>query len=126
MSSQESGPQSPQANASSVVWFRRNHLISDVTNAAKAVITTADDHGFATGISVLVNVPNIYGMVLNNVISKISVLSPTTFETNINTTQLLAFTPIAPGIQGTLAQVSPISGLFFNATPGSPQGDPLG
>jgi hypothetical protein len=122
----ESGPLSPQANASSVLWNVRYQLISNVTNAANAVITTASDHGYTSGISVLVNVPPAYGMTINNVTTPITVLSSTTFSTNINTSQQVAFSPLAPGFQSTQAQVSPISGLFYNATPGSPSGNPLG
>jgi hypothetical protein len=126
MSGQESGPNSPQANADSVSWNVRYQLISAITNAAQAVITTQEDHGYSTGIYVLVNVPPSYGMTLNNVMSRIIVLSPTTFQTNIDTSLQVAFSPLAPGTQSTLAQVSPISGLFYNATPGSPSGNPLG
>jgi hypothetical protein len=120
MTSPESGPTSPQANADSVIWNLHLKLISNVTNALNAVITTSTDHGYSTGMSVLVNVPKTYGMSLSNVTSKIIVLSPTTFQTNIDTSNQLAFSPLAPSSQSTLAQVSPISGLFYNATPGSP------
>lgn len=120
MTSPESGPTSPQANADSVTWNLRLKLISAITNSLNAFITTTTDHGYSTGMSVLVNVPSVYGMSLNNVTSKIIVLTPTTFQTNINTSLQLAFSPLAPGSQSTLAQVSPISGLFYNATPGSP------
>ena len=126
MTSPESNPTSPQANADSVVWNLRYKLLSDVTTSANAVVTTTTDHGYSSGMSVLVNVPFNYGMVLNNVISKIIVLTTTSFQTNINTTNLLAFSPLAPGSQATMAQVSPISGLFYNATPGSPTGNPTG
>ena len=126
MTSAESSPTSPQANADSVIWSTRLKLISNVTNAVNSVITTTTDHGYSTGMYVLVNVPRSYGMQLNNVTGKIIVLSSNTFQTNIDTTRLLAFSPLAPGSQSTLAQVSPISGFFFNATPGSPTGNPTG
>ena len=95
-------------------------MISGITNSANAVITTSSDHGYSTGMYVLVNVPPTYGMTLSNVTSKIIVLTPTTFQTLIDTSNQVAFSPLAPGSQSTLAQVSPISGLFYNATPGSP------
>lgn len=126
MTSPESSPTSPQANADSVTWFVKNKLISNVTTSENAVITTTTDHGYSTGMYVLINVPIAYGMTLNSVTSKILVLSATDFQTTINTMTKSAFSPPAPGFQCTPAQVSPISGLFYNATPGSPTGNPLG
>jgi len=125
MTSPESGPTSPQAQADSVDWNVSNRLISDVTTSANAVVTTTTDHNYSTGMYVLINVPAVYGMTLNNVTTKIVVLSSATFSTQINTTTQAAFSP--PGLASfTSAQVSPITGLFKNSTPGSPTGNPLG
>ena len=125
MTSQESGPKSPQANAESVDWSPRIRLIANITNEAKAIVTTKRDHGYKTGMYVLVNVPMVYGMIINGVSSLIVVLTSNSFSTLINTTNLLTFSP--PALSSfTPAQVSPITGLFFNSTPGSPQGNPTG
>jgi len=119
----ESGPTSPQANAASVDWNPSIKLISNITNGFSAVVTTTTDHGYLTGMYVLVNVSSIYGMTLNSVTSKIIVLTSTQFQTNIDTSQQVAFSPPAAGVQYTPAQVSAITGLFFNSTPGSPTGN---
>ncbi len=125
MTSSESSPSSPQANAASVDWSPMLQLISNVTTAANAVVTTVSNHGFVSGMYVLINVPIVYGMILNSVTTQIIVTGLTTFSTNINTLSLASF--VSPAIsQFTPAQVSPITGLFFNSTPGSPQGNPVG
>lgn len=125
MTSSESSPSSPQANAASVDWTPQVQLISSVTKAYDAVVTTVDPHEYVTGMYVLVNVPPIYGMNINGVKSEIIVISPTEFITFINTYNGLTFSPPALA-QFTPAQVSPITGLFFNSTPGSPMGNPVG
>jgi hypothetical protein len=125
MTSPESNPNSPQANAASVDWSPSLQLIANVTNAGNAVVTTTGNHGFTTGMYVLVNVPFVYGMIINQIITQIIVTGLTTFSTNINTLTQSAFTSPALA-QFTPAQVSPATGLFFNSTPGSPQGNPTG
>lgn len=119
----ESGPTSPQANAASVNWSLSVKLISNITNDFNAVITTSTDHGFINGMYVLVNVSSVYGMMLNSVTSRIIVLSSTQFQTTIDTSKQIAFSPPGAGAQYTPAQVSAITGLFFNSTPGSPTGN---
>jgi hypothetical protein len=125
MTSPESGPTSPQADAASVDWSPRIKLISNITNSANAVVTTTFDHHYKTGMYVLINVLPIYGMQLNAVVTPIVVIAMNAFSTNINTLNQPSFTP--PVLTAfTPAQVSPITGHFFNSTPGSPQGNPTG
>lgn len=94
-------------------------LIVQVTNSVTAEVTTAEDHGYNTGMVVRVNVPAIYGMSLFNQ-TPIVVTSPTTFTTQIDTSQMNAFaipTPYPPNAF-TPAQVIPMTGQEMNiATP---------
>lgn len=90
------------------------HLITNVTQAKNAVVTTANLHGFSTGQWVRLIVPLSYGMEISYVPSQIDVLSTTEFQTNIDTRTLRGFvSPIAPPAF-TPAQVIPISGTTDN------------
>ena len=89
-------------------------LIQSVTNAASAVVTTVDDHGYFTGQVVRVNVPLAYGMSVFQQ-TTIVVTGPTTFVTDINTSAQLPFVaPTFPPTYFTPAQVVPMSGTTEN------------
>ena len=89
-------------------------LIQNVTNAASAVVTTVDDHGYFTGQVVRVNVPQAYGMSLFQQ-TTIVVTGPTTFLTDINTVNKKPFvSPTFPPTYFTPAQVVPMSGTTDN------------
>lgn len=92
----------------------KRRLLSNVTNALRAIVTTTEDHGYETGQIVRLIVPLAYGMHLNYVQTQIVVLSPTTFETDVNTSNQLPFVEptFPPGF--TEAQVVPISGVEDN------------
>lgn len=65
-------------------------LISNVTNALNAVVTTSAPHGWSSGYTVQIIVPSTYGMVVNEQTS-IIVTGPTTFTTQIDTTGVDTF-----------------------------------
>ena len=90
------------------------HLISGVTVAAQAVITTNLAHGYSTGWYVRVQVPADYGMRIDYVQTKIvEVPSTTTVKVDVDTRQLAAF--VAPsGSPSQAAQIVPISGVTQN------------
>ena len=90
-------------------------LITAVTTARLAEITTASAHGYDTGMVVRVNVPNTYGMTLFEQ-TPIIVTSLTTFTTGINTLNMDPFvTPtLYPPIAFTPAQCIPITGVEDN------------
>lgn len=92
----------------------KRRLLSNVSNALRATVTTIEEHGYETGQIVRLIVPLAYGMHLNYVQAQIEVLSPTTFETDVNTSNQLPFVePIfPPGF--TQAQVVPITGVEDN------------
>lgn len=96
--------------------FEPQHcLISNVTNALHAEVTTSTPHGYYTGMIVRVIVPSQYGMRLFYQ-SAIVVTSPTTFTTNLDTQNVDPFVPpsIYPPQGFTQAQVTPMSGLERN------------
>lgn len=65
--------------------------VSGITNAANGVVTTALNHGLATGQTT--TIAGATGLTaLNGVLLTVTVLTPTTFETNVNTTSDGAYT----------------------------------
>lgn len=85
----------------------KRRLISAVTLAEKAVVTTDEDHGYSTDDVVLIFVPPEYGMDIPFKQTKIRVTSSTQFETEINTSGQSPFVSptFPPGF--TPAQVIP-------------------
>ena len=67
-------------------------FVNAVTTAFKAIVTTTIDHGFNTGDTVRVFVPEEYGMTLN-VLTKIDVTGSTAFRTELNTIDIATFVP---------------------------------
>lgn len=95
------------------VFEPQYHLISAVSNAVNALVTTVTDHGYYTGMTVRVNVPSVYRMALY-VQTPIVVTGPTTFLTQIDTTNVDAFVAPILTVAFTPAQVTPMSGLERN------------
>lgn len=92
----------------------KRRLVSGVTNAVEAVVTTTEDHGYDTGLVVRLIVPDAYGMSVYEQ-GTINVLSDTTFSVSIDTTNLETFSaPTFPPTGFTPAQVVPISGVTDN------------
>jgi hypothetical protein len=93
-------------------------LISNVTTAINAVVTTSTSNGFYTGQVIRIIVPQAYGMVVSYVQTIIRVIDDTDFITNIDTTGLLPFVaPTFTGVAFTQAQAVPITGLEWNIAP---------
>lgn len=85
-------------------------LISDITNANPAVVTTDIDHNYLDGEIVRLIVPVGFGMTqVNGKKGQITVLSPTTFSININTIgfDTFAASPTLPTAH-TCPQVIPV------------------
>ena len=95
----------------------RRRLISGVTNAANAEVTTTEDHGYEVGQFVRLLVPEDYGMAISYIVVEIlTVPSTTTFTTDLDTTKINSYvTPTTPP-SFTDAQVVPVSGLEKNNT----------
>ena len=88
------------------VWQPAQRVISSITNANPGVVTTTAPHGYFSGLIVLFYFPVNFGMVElvgNNYI--ITVLSPTTFSINQDTT---FFTPFDSSNTTQSPQVSPV------------------
>ena len=73
-------------------------LVTDISKAENAVITTSFDHDYVTGLIVRLYVPNNYGMFqIDKKVGEITVLSPTTFSIDISTTDYDSFlVPASP------------------------------
>ena len=91
------------------------NLISNVSNAVAAVVTTVTDHGYETGMVVRINVPKTYGMTLFNQ-ATIVVTSSNTFTTDINTSKMDPFVAptLYPPVAFTPAQCIPMTGIEDN------------
>lgn len=93
-------------------------LISDITNAKSASVTTTFAHQYLDGLIVRLIVPQTYGMTqANNLTGTITVTSPTTFLIDIDTTNFDVFTypgPTPPPGTKTPAQVIPVGGVNRN------------
>ena len=81
-------------------------FISDVTTEFKANVTTVEDHGFNTGDTVRLLVPEEYGMTLN-LLTRINVTSLNTFETELNTLDIEPFS--APAFPPSFREAQTIS-----------------
>ncbi len=67
-------------------------IVTAITNAAPASVTTSFDHLYLTGSIVRLDIPLGYGMQqVNQKFGPITVTSPTTFTIDIDTTQFDAF-----------------------------------
>lgn len=96
--------------------FEPQHcLVSNVSNAVNALVTTTTNHGYYTGMTVRVFVPVTYGMYLYAQTS-IVVTGVNTFLTTLNTTNLDPFVVPVLAVAFTPAQVTPMSGIERNIT----------
>jgi hypothetical protein len=89
------------------LFFPAMRLISAITQAAQASVTTTFDHDYLTGLIVRLDVPQEYGMQeVNQKVGTIVVTSSTTFTIDIDTRTFQAFS--IPGSPTQAAQVVPI------------------
>lgn len=95
-------------------YFPVRRLIANVTQEIGAIVTTNSDHEYEEGQLVRLIVPKAYGMDINYVESIISVLSSTTFKTEIDTRSLLSFVDPTFPPSFTQAHVVPITGVTDN------------
>jgi hypothetical protein len=98
-------------------WLPKATVISAITNANPAVVTTTTNHGYSDGLIVRVVLPfpyfSAFGMIqINGLSGPILVLSPTTFSVAINT---LTFDPFVVGTSLENAQIIPI-GMLADAS----------
>ena len=89
----------------------KRRLVSGVTIASKAVVTTTEAHGYETGLLVRLFVPADYGMSIYQE-TYIVVTGDMTFITQLDTTSQRTF--IVPAQPYTPAQVVPITGVTDN------------
>ncbi len=86
-------------------------VITDITQAPEAEVTTSFAHNYVTGQIIRLVIPPYFGMSqLNEVLTPITVTSTTTFTVPIDTTNFDAFTiPLrGDGVQLQYAQVVPV------------------
>lgn len=97
-------------------------LIASISQSRHAVVTTTFDHDYKDGAIVRLVVPQEFGMSqVNDMVTPIELLSPTSFRTTINTLNFdpFVFVNCKPYPGCTPAQVVPIGELtrtFLSAT----------
>jgi hypothetical protein len=87
-------------------------LISSITNASSAVVTTTFNHNYLTGLIIRLDIPSYIGMQQANqaIVTITQILGLTSFMVNLNT---LSFDPFAipaplPAIASTTALAVPV------------------
>lgn len=79
-------------------WSPDSRIISDITRANPGVVTTSQPHDFNDGLYVRIDMsprPGLFGMTqVSGQVYLITVLSPTTFSLNTNTTNFDTFIPL--------------------------------
>jgi len=82
---------------SNPTFQRAMRLISAITNAYPAQVTTSFDHEYETGDIVRLNIPRWYGMVqANKLVGTVTVTGATTFTIDIDTSDFNPFNVPAP------------------------------
>ena len=95
------------------VFQKAMRIISAITNANPASITTTFDHQYITGMIVRLNIPAGFGMVqANQLYGPIIVTGSTTFTIDIDTTKFDVFAaPSTYPLNRQYAQVTPVAEL---------------
>lgn len=95
------------------VFQKAMRVISSITNANPAAVTTTFNHQYVTGMIVRLNVPNGFGMVqANQLYGPIIVTGDTTFTIDINTLNFDVFAaPSTFPLNSQYAQCTPIGEL---------------
>lgn len=96
-------------------WLPQINTITSITQSNPAIVTTATNHGYSTGFNVRIVFPfpyaYLFGMIqINGQIGTITVLSPNSFSTTINSTN---FDPFVVGTTLETAQTIPV-GQYTN------------
>lgn len=77
-------------------WSPYSSVITNITQANPGVVTTVQPHGFLPGSYIRIDLqpdPTLFGMTqVNNQVYLITVLSPTTFSLNADTSNFDSFT----------------------------------
>lgn len=87
-------------------------IITNITNAQNAAVTTAVAHGYINNSTVCLIVPNDYGMHLDYVETKITVTGLTTFTCDLDTFSMDPF--VIPAVVTTPAHVCPVTQKIDN------------
>lgn len=74
------------------IWIPFAVQITNITQAASAVITTAMDHGFVVGQVVTIQLPELFGMVeIDGLQANVTAITANTITVDINSTGFTAF-----------------------------------
>ena len=89
-------------------------LISSITQANPVVIETSFAHDYVTGLIIRINVPAYYGMrQIDKHVGKITVLSPTTFSMDLDTSKYDPFAvPASPPYYNQTATCVPVGNVL--------------
>lgn len=103
----------PVGSIDAVALFRPLRMVvTNVTNAAQAVVTTAIANQYSLGQHIRLLVPAVYGMTLDQVVQIVGLPGPSTLVVDLNTLGLDPF--VIPATSSTPAQCIPVDGADFN------------
>lgn len=97
-----------------VEWRPEARIITAITQALSAVVTTAVPHGFSLGAILRLNVPANFGMSqANGLLATITAVTASTFTVNVDTSGFTAFAfpQQAPAFASSFAQAVPVGEL---------------
>ena len=92
----------------------KRYLITAITNAAEAVVTTDVAHEYVVGQIVNIRCPKEYKMIIDHVDTKVLAVTSNTFTTMIDTNNHCAFVTVTAPPPFTQAQVVPVTGEWDN------------
>jgi hypothetical protein len=90
--------------------------VSDISRTNPGVVTTTQNHGYDSGLFVRFYFPVNFGMTqVNGKIYEITVLSPTTFEIDVDTTNFDTFAILSPAQTPQVIPVGEVSSTLTMA-----------
>lgn len=93
-------------------------IITNITNASHAVVTTSFNHDYFTGDIVRIYIPKDYGMQeINRLFAPITIIDDTNFYIDINTNNFSVFTiPVAYEEQPQVVPIGEVNSTVYGAT----------
>ena len=105
------------------IYYPAHNVITNITNAKPAVVTTATDHNYVDGMVVRLVIAAGYGMPqANRLMGIITIINPTSFSITIDTTSFDPYVIPSPALQtsqtiGVGDENDDGTGYMYNAAP---------
>lgn len=97
-------------------FIPNRQTVQNITNGNPAVVTTTQANGYHNGLFVRIVLPRDWGMQqVNGGVYQVTILSPTTFSINVNTTNFDSFTSGSARQVPQVIPVGEVSSTLVNA-----------